>query len=77
MILRSATILVCAGLLLGGLSAWFLTAAAKSFLFKIDVNDPRAFAAAIVTLAIAALLASVIPARRAAGVDPTVALRAD
>jgi putative ABC transport system permease protein len=77
MVLRSATILVSAGLLLGGISAWFMTAAAKSFLFKIDVNDPRAFAAAILTLALAALLASVIPARRAASVDPTVALRAD
>lgn len=77
MVLRSATILVSAGLLLGGLGAWFLSATAERFLFKTDVNDPRAFAAAIGTLALAAMLASVIPARRAASVDPTIALRAD
>ena len=77
MVLRSATILVTVGLLLGGVGAWFLSTTAKSFLFKTDVNDPRAFATAIVTLAVAALLASVIPARRAASVDPTIALRAD
>ncbi|MDQ3488918.1 MAG: ABC transporter permease [Acidobacteriota bacterium] len=77
MVLRSATILVSLGLLTGGIGAWFLSATAKSFLFKIDVNDPRAFAAAIGTLAVTALLASVIPARRAASVDPTIALRAE
>ena len=47
MILRSATILVSLGLVMGGIGAWFLSTTAKSFLFKIDVNDPRAFAAAI------------------------------
>jgi putative ABC transport system permease protein len=76
-VLRSAILLVASGLILGGLGAWFLSATAKSFLFRMDVNDPRAFAAAIGLLAVAALLASVIPARRAASVDPMIALRAE
>ncbi len=77
MVLRSATILIVAGLLLGGAGAWFLAATAKTFLFKMDVNDPRVFAAAIGVLAAAALVASYIPARRAASVDPMIALRAE
>ncbi len=77
MILRSAAVLVLVGLVIGGIAAWSLGGTAKSFLFKIDVNDPRVFIAAIGVLVAAALLASVIPARRAASVDPLIALRAD
>ena len=77
MILRSAAVLVLIGLVIGGIAAWSLGGTAKSFLFKIDVNDPRVFVAAIGVLVAAALLASVIPARRAASVDPLIALRAD
>jgi putative ABC transport system permease protein len=77
MVLRSATILVILGLAIGGAGAWYLSETAKTFLFRMDVNDPRAFAAAIGALALAALLASVIPARRAASVDPMIALRSE
>jgi Cyclophilin type peptidyl-prolyl cis-trans isomerase/CLD len=49
----------------------------RRFLFRLDSNDPRAFVAAVATLSIAALVASAIPARRAASVDPMVALRAE
>ena len=75
MVLRNAGVLVAAGLVIGGAGAWYLSAAAKTFLFRLDANDPRAFAAAVVSLALAALVASAIPARRAASVDPMVALR--
>jgi putative ABC transport system permease protein len=77
MVLLNACALVAAGLVLGGLGAWYLSATAKTFLFQLDSNDPRAFAAALVSLAIAALVASIIPARRAASVDPMVALRSE
>ena len=40
-------------------------------------DDPRAFVAAVASLSLAALVASAIPARRAASVDPMVALRAE
>ena len=77
MIMRSAAILVAIGLVIGGVAAWSLGSTAKAFLFKIDVTDPRVYATAIGVLVAAALLASVIPARRAASVDPLVALRAE
>jgi ABC-type lipoprotein release transport system permease subunit len=51
--------------------------AAKAFLFGMEPHDPRAFVAAIITLSVAAFIASIIPARRAASADPTVALRAE
>jgi len=75
LILRNGLVLVASGLLIGGGAAWMLRGAADGFLFRVHVNDPRAFAAALLTLAVAGLAASVIPARRAASVDPTVALR--
>ena len=77
MVLTNACGLVAAGLITGGVGAWYVSAAAKTFLFGLDATDPRAFAAAIASLSLAALLASIIPARRAASVDPVVALRAD
>jgi ABC-type antimicrobial peptide transport system permease subunit len=77
MVLRNATSLVAAGLVLGGIGAWSLSSAAEKFVFRMDVNDPRVFAVAVATLAVAASIASVVPARRAANVDPTVALRAE
>ena len=77
MVLASAGIMVAAGLAIGGIGAWYLSAAAKTFLFRLDANDPRAFLLAVTALSLAALVASMIPARRAAGVDPMEALRAE
>ena len=77
MVLRTAGVLVVIGLVIGGAAAWSLGGAAKAFLFKIDATDPRVYAVAIGLLVSAALLATVIPARRAASVDPLVALRAE
>jgi putative ABC transport system permease protein len=77
MVLSKAGIMVGAGLVIGAGASWYLTELAKAFLFKLDARDPRAFVAALLVLAAAAFLASVIPARRAASVDPMVALRAD
>ncbi len=77
MVLRSAAVLVLTGLVIGGVAAWALGGTAKAFLFKIDVTDPRVYATAIGVLVAAALVASAIPARRAASVDPLVALRSE
>jgi len=75
MVMRSAALMVVAGLVIGGAGAWYLSAAAKAFLFRLEATEPRAFAAALATLALAAFVASAIPARRAASVDPMTALR--
>jgi putative ABC transport system permease protein len=77
MVLRNAGLLVVLGLVIGGVGAWYVSAAAKSFLFRLDPSDPRAFVAAVASLSLAALVASAIPALRAASIDPMVALRAE
>ena len=75
MVLVNACVLVLIGLVIGGAGAWYLSEAAKAFLFRLEANDPRAFGAAILALSLAAIVASAIPARRASSVDPMVALR--
>jgi putative ABC transport system permease protein len=77
MVLAKAFTLVLAGLVLGGIGAWYLGATAQAFLFGIEPHDTRAFLAALAALSIAAIAASAIPARRAAAVDPMIALRAE
>ncbi len=67
--------LVAAGLIAGGLAAWSLSSLAGRFLFGLDPRDPRAYAIAMITLLAAALVATVLPARRAASVNPIDALR--
>jgi hypothetical protein len=49
----------------------------EAYLFGVEARDPWAFAAATLALAAAALAAAWIPGRRAASVDPLVALRAE
>jgi putative ABC transport system permease protein len=66
-----------AGIALGLLGAWAASRAVESFLFGVERTDPIAFAAAALLLAAAAAVACYVPARRAARVDPVVALRAE
>jgi predicted permease len=75
MVLQQAGTLIGAGLAIGSAGAWYLTALVSTFLYAVEPTDGRVFAAAAVTLALAGLVASAIPARRAASVDPLVALR--
>ena len=76
-VMGRAAVLVGIGLTIGGVASWYLSSAAKTFLFRMDVTDPRPFVAAMGVLAAAALIASAIPARRAASVDPMIALRSE
>ena len=67
--------LVVAGLAVGGLAAWSLSNLAGQFLFGLDPTDVRAYAVAMTTLLVAALVAIMLPARRAASISPIEALR--
>jgi predicted permease len=74
-VLREGLLLTFAGLAIG---LAFSAAAAKAFgslLFGISPNDPATYAAVAVTLAVVALLACYVPARKASRVDPMVSLR--
>ncbi|RXK54580.1 ABC transporter permease [Oleiharenicola lentus] len=65
------------GLGAGLLGSWFLTRSLQALLFDITASDPLSYLAVSATLLVVAGLASWLPARRAATVDPIIALRAD
>jgi len=69
--------LVAVGLGGGGFAAWSLSNTADRFLFGLEPTDARAYAVAMITLLAAAFVAALLPARRAASIDPTQALRQD
>ena len=72
-----ALALVAVGVTLGSTLAWYLSGTARAFLFGIGPTDPRAFAVAAISLLGAASVATIVPAWRAASVDPVSALRAE
>jgi len=67
--------IVLAGSVMGVLGALYLTKFIASSLYGVSRFDPLAFSVAALVLAAAVLLASWLPARRAAVIDPMVALR--
>lgn len=75
MILRRATILTGTGLAIGLVLAVALADGVASLIYGVSPNDPAVFASIAAAIAAIALFSSWIPARRAAGVDPIVALR--
>jgi len=77
LILRQGMVLTLIALVLGWPAAWMLAKMASSFLYGIQPNDALTFALVPPFLAVIALVACYIPARRAAAVDPMRALRAE
>src|SRR5581483_4399923 len=77
LIAGSATALVGIGLLLGAGGAFALGRMMRSLLYGIGPNDPTTLLAVVSVLAAVTAIASYLPARRAARVDPVVALRSE
>jgi putative ABC transport system permease protein len=77
MVLVRSALLMAGGLVLGTLASWPLTKLlnVQSFLFQVDSSSPAIYALAAAVLAAAGLLASAVPAFRAASIDPLEALR--
>jgi predicted permease len=77
MILVSGVKLGLAGCAIGAFAAAFATRLLRSLLFQVDTLDPTVLVLAIVSILLLAVAASVIPARRAASVEPMEALRTE
>jgi len=74
---RQAALLVGAGLVIGIAAAFASSKLVEDQLFGVVPNDPWTFAGVAAVLIVAAACAAYVPARRAATVDPLVALRAE
>lgn len=74
-VLGSTGYTIAAGLVVGCGAAAAVSRLLRGWLFGLNPLDPLAYAAVMLLLAAAAVLATVVPARRAANVDPVVALR--
>jgi predicted permease len=77
LVLGQGAKLAFVGALIGLVAAWALTRWIESLLFNVNATDPLTFVAIALLLMAVALLACYIPARRAAKVDPMVALRCE
>jgi putative ABC transport system permease protein len=74
---REGAVLALVGVACGLAGALAVTRVLSTLLFGVTTTDPATFAAVAGALALVALLASYVPARRAARVDPMVGLRTD
>lgn len=77
LVLVSGARLGLAGCALGAVAALFATRLLRSMLFQVDPLDPTVIVLAAVSIFLLALAASVIPARRAASIEPMQALRTE
>ena len=76
-VVRRSLLLSGAGALIGVVAALGTSRFIASLLFGITRTDPTTYAAVVALLVLIAVIAAWMPARRAAGIDPTMALRAD
>jgi putative ABC transport system permease protein len=77
LVLISGMKLAAIGVLIGLAGAAAASSLVRSFLFQVSPFDPRVLALAAIAVFALALLASALPARRAAAVDPIGALRGE
>ncbi len=77
LVMKNAGVLLAAGLVLGFACTWVTTRTIKSFLFGVSDHDPITIAAVCALLIVSGSIAALIPAHRAASINPTDALRAE
>jgi len=75
LVLQEVAVMAAAGIGLGAVGAAMTTGVARALLFELTPTDPLVFVVAASALALTALVAGWLPARRAANIDPLVALR--
>lgn len=75
LVLRQGMAVACSGIAIGLIASYGLTGVVESFLVGVSTTDPITFVAIPALLLAVALIAAYVPARRAAAVDPVVALR--
>ena len=75
LVVRRGLVLAGAGLLIGLVGASLTSRALASLLFRVGTMDPATFAGVSVTLLMVALMASLIPARKATRIEPQSALK--
>jgi putative ABC transport system permease protein len=75
MVLRQSLVSILAGVALGVAGSMASGNLLVDFLYNVKPGDPQVLVSIVFVLVIAALLASWLPARRAAAIDPLVALR--
>jgi ABC-type antimicrobial peptide transport system permease subunit len=77
LVMRQAGTMLLFGVVVGAALAWLSSRFVRSFLYGVNAHDAWTLTSAAVLLCACGLLAAYVPARRAAGVDPIVALHAE
>jgi putative ABC transport system permease protein len=77
MVLRDAAYIVVPGIVIGAVAARLTGQTIESLLYGVNASDPPTFVAVIAVLAIVTMAAALLPARRAASIDPVRALQTE
>jgi putative ABC transport system permease protein len=77
LVVGQGMLLVCVGIAAGLILAYWLTKSLSKWLYDVGATDPLTYGSIALSLSFVALLACWIPARRAAKVDPMIALRCE
>lgn len=76
-IIAQTLTLAAIGIAIGAAASWVLARGLSGLLFEVSASDPATFAGIVLLLVGVAAVAGYIPARRASGIDPMLALRAE
>jgi ABC-type antimicrobial peptide transport system permease subunit len=77
LVVRQGMVVTVAGVMIGLALAFAVTRLMRGLLFGVHATDPLTFTAIAGILTLVALLASYVPARRAARIDPSISLRSE